>query len=111
MDIAQEVLADSLAYDWNFIATKRDVSIFSRSSRNDVSVQQVKAVTVVSAALEQILAHLTNPNRRRGKKDAVFESKLVDDDPATKTQVLYRAQKMPWPLKVRDFVLNSKVRD
>jgi len=109
MDIAREVMTDSLAYDWNFIATKRDVSIFSRSSQSDVSVQQVKAVTLMNSGLEAILAHLTNPNRRRGKKDAVFESKLIEDDPDSKTQVLYRAQKMPWPLKVRDFVLNSKV--
>eukprot|EP00518_Triparma_eleuthera_P015995 CAMPEP_0197547064 /NCGR_PEP_ID=MMETSP1320-20131121/1501_1 /TAXON_ID=91990 /ORGANISM="Bolidomonas sp., Strain RCC2347" /LENGTH=520 /DNA_ID=CAMNT_0043106761 /DNA_START=294 /DNA_END=1853 /DNA_ORIENTATION=- len=108
MDIAREVMTDSLAYDWNFIATKRDVSIFSRSSQSDVSVQQVKAVTLMNSGLEAILAHLTNPNRRRGKKDAVFESKLIEDDPDSKTQVLYRAQKMPWPLKVRDFVLEQQ---
>ncbi|GMI10902.1 hypothetical protein TrVE_jg5860 [Triparma verrucosa] len=108
MDIAKEVLSSSDSLDWSFVASKRDVSIFSRQVA-DESVQQVKAVTVINAGLENILSHLTNPNRRRGKKDAVFESKLISTDESTKSQVLYRAQKMPWPLKVRDFVLNSRV--
>ncbi|GMH48550.1 hypothetical protein TL16_g00315 [Triparma laevis f. inornata] len=108
MDIAKEVLAASDSLDWAFVASKRDVSIFSRQVA-DESVQQVKAVTVINAGMENILSHLTNPNRRRGKKDAVFESKLISSDESTNSQVLYRAQKMPWPLKVRDFVLNSRV--
>ncbi|GMI11659.1 hypothetical protein TrLO_g12278 [Triparma laevis f. longispina] len=69
MDIAKEVLAASDSLDWAFVASKRDVSIFSRQVA-DESVQQVKAVTVINAGMENILSHLTNPNRRRGKKDA-----------------------------------------
>lgn len=69
MDIAKEVLSSSDSLDWSFVASKRDVSIFSRQVA-DESVQQVKAVTVINAGLENILSHLTNPNRRRGKKDA-----------------------------------------
>lgn len=69
MDIAKEVLAASDSLDWAFVASKRDVSIFSRHVA-DESVQQVKAVTVINAGMENILSHLTNPNRRRGKKDA-----------------------------------------
>jgi hypothetical protein len=87
--ISRVVLSSVGSSLWSFVVTKRDVSIFSRppdsslsiasldDSESDSRVQMVKAVTVINGCVDDIVAHLTNPYRRRSKKDAVFESKLI----------------------------------
>jgi hypothetical protein len=131
MDMALDVISDCSSEEWRFVTAKREVSIFSRITPSSNGMHEVKSVTTVSAGVDDILRHLTNPNRRRSKKDSVFESKVIETDPSNDTTTLYRAQKMPWPLKVgpppssppvhpapsphppppqvRDFVLVSKV--
>ena len=106
--IAQGVLRDSAADDWKFIASKRDVSLSSRTT-NDTNVQQVRAVGIVNGSLDGILKHITNPFCSRGKKDAVIECREIVMNERTGEKKLYRAQKMPWPLLARDFVLESNV--
>ena len=105
---AQGVLRDAVSDDWKFIANKREVTLSSRTTA-DTSVQQVRAIAIVNGSLENVLKHLTDPFCRRGKKDAVIECREIVVDEKTGEKKLYRAQKMPWPLLARDFVLESNV--
>ena len=94
--------------DWTFVTTKRAVSIFSRATTPaDGGLNEVKSLTTVNAGVQDILQHLTNPHRRRSKKDNVFENELISTQNGF--DLVYRAQKMPWPLKVRDFLLRSTI--
>ena len=94
-------------------------SLISQSSSSSASsavqpplccVDQIKGCVLIPAPLSEVLAHVLNPVRKRSKKDPVFENYVIEEDRQKDIvrrcgtevgQVIYRAQKMPWPLQVR----------
>ncbi len=123
---------DQLHYsrDWKFLSSKQDMSIYCRrpfafanseprggggggatsSSLPPVcQVDLIKGDVMIPAPVDEVVAHLLNPLRKRSKKDPVFDNYIIEEEKQAEVrrlhgagvgQLIYRAHKMPWPLQV-----------
>jgi hypothetical protein len=73
--VANDLYKSIHCQGWEFISTKRNVSIFAHLPPGQ-KIQQVKATSTIDASVIDIVKHVSNPYKKRNtKKDPV--SRLI----------------------------------